>query len=120
MYEIYLATYIFEDDSTGQQVSAALKRAVLPGVRVYVVIDGYGSSSLPQDLRDQMRKDGIELRVFRSVISPWTLRRKRHRRMHREIVVVDREIAFVGGINIVDDKPSTSDMAPRFDYAVAV
>jgi len=40
--------------------------------------------------------------------------------MHRKIVVVDREIAFVGGINIVDDRASASDMAPRYDYAVAV
>jgi cardiolipin synthase len=39
--------------------------------------------------------------------------------MHRKIVVVDREIAFVGGINIVDDR-AASDMAPRYDYAVAV
>ena len=119
-YEIYLATYIYEDDATGRQISDALKRAVQRGVRVHLVIDGYGSSDLPRHKRDQMRKDGIWLRVFRPGISPWTLRRKRLRRMHRKIVVVDREIAFVGGINIADDRASTNDMAPRYDYAVAV
>ena len=40
--------------------------------------------------------------------------------MHRKIVVVDREIAFVGGINIVDDRGTMGDMPPRYDYAVAV
>ena len=40
--------------------------------------------------------------------------------MHRKIVVVDREIAFVGGINIVDDRKSTGELPPRYDYAVAV
>jgi cardiolipin synthase len=119
-YEIYLATYIYEDDTTGRRISDALKRAVQRGVRVCLVIDGYGSSDLPRSVRDQMRKDGIWLSVFRPAISPWTLRRKRLRRMHRKIVVVDREIAFVGGINMVDDGASTSDMAPRYDYAVAV
>ena len=119
-HEIYLVTYIYEDDATGRQIAVALKRAVLRGVRVYVVIDGYGSSDLPRHMREQMRKDGIWLRVFRPGISPWTLRRKRLRRMHRKIVVIDREIAFVGGINIVDDRASTSDIAPRHDYAVAV
>ena len=119
-FEIYLVTYIYKDDSTGQWIAAALKRAVLRGVRVYVVVDGYGASDLPEALRDQMRRDGIELRIFRPGISPWTLRRKRLRRMHRKIVVVDREIAFVGGINIVDDKAAASEMAPRYDYAVAV
>jgi cardiolipin synthase A/B len=34
-YEIYLVTYIYKDDSTGQRIAAALKRAVLRGVRVY-------------------------------------------------------------------------------------
>ena len=40
--------------------------------------------------------------------------------MHRKIAVVDREIAFVGGINIIDDRDATGDMPPRYDYAVAV
>lgn len=119
-FEIYLVTYIYKDDTTGQWIAAALKRAVLRGVRVCLVIDGYGSSDFPAHMRDQMRQDGIELRIFRPRISPWTLRRKRLRRMHRKIVVVDREIAFVGGINIVDDRASANDMAPRYDYAVAV
>ncbi len=119
-YEIYLTTYIYEDDATGRRIAVALKRAVQRGVRVYVLIDGYGSSDFPRHMRDQMRQDGIDLCIFRPRISPWTLRRKRLRRMHRKIVVADREIAFVGGINIVDDRPSASDMSPRYDYAVAV
>lgn len=119
-FEIYLVTYIYADDATGQRIAAALKRAAQRGVRVCMVMDGYGSSELPKPMRDQMRQDGVELRVFRPGISPWTLRRKRLRRMHRKIVVVDREIAFIGGINIVDDRMPTGEMAPRYDYAVAV
>lgn len=119
-FEIYLVTYIYRDDSTGQRIAAALKRAVLRGVRVYVVVDGYGSSDLSDALRDQMRQDGIELRIFRPGISPWTLRRKRLRRMHRKIVVVDKEIAFVGGINIVEDRATTRETSPRYDYAATI
>ena len=40
--------------------------------------------------------------------------------MHRKIAVVDREVAFVGGINIVEDREVTGDMVSRYDYAVAV
>lgn len=119
-FEIYLVTYIYADDATGRRIAAALKRAVQRGVRVCVVIDGYGSSDFPKSMRDQMQQDGIELRIFRPRISPWTLRRKRLRRMHRKIVVVDREIAFVAGINIIDDRTGASEIAPRYDYAVAV
>jgi cardiolipin synthase len=62
----------------------------------------------------------VKALVFRPKISPWTFRRERLRRMHRKIVVVDREIAFVGGINIIDDRERAGDMPTRFDYAVAV
>ena len=118
-YDIYLETYIYKNDATGQRIADALKRAVLRGVKVYVLIDGFGSKDLPRSMLDRLRTDGIKILIFRPQISPWTLR-CRPRRMHRKVVVVDREIAFVGGINIVDDRETMGDMAPRYDYAVAV
>lgn len=119
-HEIYLETYIYKNDATGQRIADALIRAARRGVKVYVLIDGYGSSDLPRDMLDRLRKGGVKTLVFRPKISPWTLRRKRLRRMHRKIVVVDRVIAFVGGINIVDDSEPTGDITSRYDYAVAV
>ena len=119
-HEIYLETYIYENDATGRMVADALKRAASRGVHVYLLIDGYGSKDLPQNMLDYLRSDGVKVLVFRPKISPWTLRRKRLRRMHRKIAVVDREIAFVGGINIIDDSTPTADVSPRYDYAVAV
>jgi cardiolipin synthase len=119
-HEIYLATYIYENDATGQRIADALKRAAVRGVKVYVLIDGYGSKDLPRGMLDRLRADGVKMLIFRPKISPWSLRRKRLRRMHRKIVVVDREIAFVGGINIIDDSEAGDDMASRYDYAVAV
>ncbi len=119
-HEIYLETYIYENDATGRRIANALKRAALRGVNVYVLIDGYGSKDLPRSMLDNLRADGVKALIYRPKISPWTFRRKRLRRMHRKIAVVDREIAFVGGINIIDDSETTSDMPPRYDYAVAV
>lgn len=119
-YEIYLATYIYENDAAGQRVADALQRAVQRGVKVHVLIDGYGSKDLPLSMVDRLRKDGVKTLIFRPKISPWTFRRQRLRRMHRKIVVVDREIAFVGGINIINDRDATNDMVSRYDYSVAV
>lgn len=119
-HEIYLETYIYENDTTGRRIADALKRAAQRGVNVYMLIDGYGSKDLPQNMLDYLRVDGVKALVFRPKISPWTFRRERLRRMHRKVVVVDREIAFVGGINIIDDRETTGDMPLRFDYAVAV
>ena len=119
-HEIYLETYIYENDATGRRIADALNRAALRGVNVYLLIDGYGSKDLPQSMLDYLQAGGVKALIFRPKISPWTFRRKRLRRMHRKIVVVDREIAFVGGINIIDDCGTKGDMLPRFDYAVAV
>lgn len=119
-HEIYLETYIYKNDATGRRMADALKRAAQRGVKVYMLIDGYGSKELPRSMLDYLRAGGVNTLIYRPKISPWTLRRERLRRMHRKIAVVDREIAFVGGINIIDDSESTGDLPPRFDYSVAV
>ncbi len=119
-HDIYLETYIFRNDASGRRIAESLTRAASRGVNVYVLIDGYGSKDLPRSMLDRLQKDGVKTLIFRPGISPWTFRRQRLRRMHRKIVVVDREIAFVGGINIIDDMKATSDMSSRYDYAVAV
>ncbi|OGQ97714.1 MAG: cardiolipin synthase B [Deltaproteobacteria bacterium RIFOXYD12_FULL_57_12] len=118
--EIYLETYIYEKDATGQRITDALTRAVRRGVKVHVLIDGYGSKDLPRSMLDCLLAGGVKTLIYRAKISPWTFRRKRLRRMHRKIAVIDREIAFVGGINIIDDRGTTGSMPPRHDYAVAV
>jgi cardiolipin synthase len=119
-HEIFLETYIYQNDATGERIAAALQRAVLRGVKVHVLIDGYGSKDLPRSMLDRLRADGVQILIFRPKISPWTFRRERLRRMHRKLLVVDRETAFVGGINIIADRKATGDMPPRLDYAVAV
>lgn len=119
-HEIYLETYIYEDDATGRRIAEALQRAARRGVKVWLLIDGYGSKDLPGSVLEGLRAGGVKTLIYRPRISPWTFRRKRLRRMHRKIVVVDREIAFVGGINIIADMGPTGDMPPRYDYAIAV
>ena len=58
--------------------------------------------------------------------SPWTLRRSRLRRLHRKLAVIDARTAFVGGINIIDDRNipgipiKGESIPPRFDYAVEI
>jgi len=118
--EIYLETYIFKIDRIGRCISEALRRAALRGVKIHLLMDGFGSIIFPQSMLDSLRADGIRIRKFRPKTSPWTLRRRRLRRLHRKILVVDRKIAFVGGINIIDDLNGIGEKFPRFDYAVRV
>jgi len=118
--EIYLESYIFKADDTGWHIARALRRAALRGVKTHLLIDGYGSHGLPETIIDYIESAGVMLLIFRPKILPWTLRRRRLRRLHRKIVIVDRKIAFVGGINIRDDMDRPGQTSPRYDYAVSV
>jgi cardiolipin synthase len=119
-HEIHLETYIFEDDSAGRHVADALMRAARRGVAVHLLIDGFGSKDLGEAFVSGMREAGVRVLKFRPDISPWTLRRERLRRMHRKIAVIDAAVAFVGGINIIDDMHTPHQKPPRFDYAVRI
>lgn len=118
--EIYLQTYIFEPDNTGLKVGEALKNAASRGVKVYLLIDGFGSKDLPKPYVNELKVAGVEVMFYRPKISPWTLKRSRLQRMHRKVTVIDGQIGFVGGINIIDDFNTPHNMSPRLDYAVQV
>ena len=119
-YEVHLQTYIFEPDQIGNRIAAALKRAATRGVTVYLLLDGFGCKDLPKAFVTDLTGAGVEVLLFRPKISPWTLKRRRLRRMHRKLAVVDGMIAFVGGINIIDDLNTPGHIPPRKDYAVQV
>ena len=119
-HEIYLISYIFKNDTIGQRIAEALRRAALRGVKTRVLIDGFGSDNLPKTMVVDLNAAGVMLMKFRPKISPWTFRRRRLRRLHRKIVIVDQKSAFVGGINIIDDFDSPAQISSRYDYAVHV
>jgi cardiolipin synthase len=118
--EIHLETYIFADDETGRRIAAALARAAQRGVATHLLIDGFGAKDINPQLIDEMRSAGVRLLKYRPDISPWTLKRGRLRRLHRKIAVIDARLAFVGGINVIDDMDTPGQTPPRFDYAVRV
>lgn len=119
-HEIHLEAYIFEADATGRAVAAALARAARRKVAACVLVDGFGSRDLDRGLIRELEDAGVRFLVYRPNVSSWRLRRARLRRLHRKIAVVDARVAFVGGINVLDDVDGPGDTAPRFDYAVRV
>lgn len=118
-WEIHLETYIFEPDATGREVADALMRAARRGVVVRVLLDGFGCRATPASFLAEMSGAGVEVLIFRPEIGP-RLRKRRLRRMHRKLAVVDARIGYVGGINIIDDLHGRHLAAPRQDYAVKV
>jgi len=119
-YTIHLETYIFADDAAGRRIAGALLAAAARGVRTEVIVDGFGSKRFLGTLSDVLAAGEVRVLVFRSDIYPWNIGRHGLRRMHRKLAVIDGAVAFVGGINIIDDMHTPGHTPPRFDYAVRV
>jgi cardiolipin synthase A/B len=120
--QVWIATYIFHDDAAGQAMAQALRATARRGVAVHVVVDGFGSMATLQRLQDWLAADGVHLDVFRPLDrwSAW-LQPAQLRRMHHKLCVIDDEVAFVGGINILDDRNDLNHgrtEQPRLDFAV--
>ena len=121
--EVWLETYIFNIDTSGQAVTDALLRAAARKVSVYLVIDGAGTPHLPPELAQRFDAAGVNWRIFSPLTGLGWLVPSRWRRLHRKLCVVDGHIAFCGGINVLDDyfDPNHGALtAPRFDFAVRV
>lgn len=102
--EVLLETYILRDDRMGDTVRRALAAAVARGVRVNVLADAVGSSATKDAFWEALEADGMTVRLFHRLrYLPF----EALRRDHRKIIVVDRHIAFTGGMNIGEEYGSS-------------
>jgi len=122
--EIWLATYIFHDDPAATTIAEALKAAAARGIETHVVVDGFGSIATMPRVRRLFEGSAVKLEVFRPLDRWYSwLQPGQLRRLHQKLCVCDGEIAFVGGINLIDDRHDINHGwvdRPRLDYAVAV
>ncbi len=91
-------TYIWSPDSVGERFRAALTRAAARGVKVKVLVDAVGSSSLSGDYWRELEAAGGCARIF----NPISLRHFALRN-HRKLLLVDDRLAVVGGFNIAHE-----------------
>jgi cardiolipin synthase len=117
-WEIFLESYIFADDEVGNAVIAALVRAAERAVAVRVLVDGFGARDFPKVFGARLQAAGAHYLIYRREVTRFSLSRFRLRRLHRKLAAIDARIAFVGGINIIDDDNAPPALRPRFDYAV--
>ncbi len=126
-FSVHLETYIFNLDDTGLRVLAHLQAACARGIKVRVVVDGFGSARNVQAISERLEQMGAQFRVYRPEpqgIEFYRFSLRRLRRLHRKVVVIDQNLAFVGGINVLDDRVDVPDDGqgpkPRFDFAVQI
>jgi len=120
-HDVWIETYLFADDAAGNAVADALIEAAQRGVSTRVLVDGFGVRHyLTPSLQRRMEDGGVRIRKYRPEVAPWQFRSHRMRRLHRKLAQVDGKVAFVGGINIIDDMNTPGQKPPRVDFAVRV
>lgn len=121
---IWIALYIVSPLGQSSTVLQALRRAAQRGVKVSMVVDGVGSRNAPASLWRTLEEAGVRLVVYKPLHWLWGLMDAgQWRRMHLKLCVVDGQIGFIGGINLIDDHYDLShgwSENPRLDYAVSV
>ncbi|MEW5853817.1 MAG: phospholipase D-like domain-containing protein [Myxococcota bacterium] len=114
-HAVDLEAYIYRDDVLGRRVADALMDAARRGVRVRIMVDGFGSPGFAARFGPRLREAGVEARVHNPLPERFLLRHLPHspplrrlvwlffrinRRNHRKVCVVDGRTAFVGSMNI--------------------
>jgi phosphatidylserine/phosphatidylglycerophosphate/cardiolipin synthase-like enzyme len=101
---VHLQVYMALDDDVGRPVEAALAAAGARGVTVRVLVDSlhgfHGSLGAHNPILDRLSsRPGVELRVSRPITGPASLEDLKQRD-HRKLVVVDGNVALLGGRNL--------------------
>ena len=98
---INFETYIIEDDEVGRRFAELLTRKQRSGVQVNLVYDSVGAINTPKEFFKPLQESGVNVLEF-NPINPLNARKgwQVNRRDHRKLLIVDGQIAFVGGINI--------------------
>lgn len=115
---LHLQTYIFASDETGKEVIASLVGAAKRGVAVYLLVDAYGSFPFSKEFQEQLKDAGVRFRLFSKLFSSENI--LLWRRLHHKIVVADKNLALVGGINVANKYNKWQDEEPWLDYAVLI
>ena len=98
---VYWEVYILVDDEAGNKFFDLLMGKAKQGVDVKLVLDYWGSFSLSRKKLSELKKAGVEVKMFQLKGHPIrSFHQWMTRRTHRKILVVDESIGFVGGVNV--------------------
>ncbi len=98
---IHVEYFIIKNDSTGEKFFEVLCKKAKEGVSVKLIYDDIGSFAMDENYINKMKEAGAEVKTFLPVLFPRFAIGLNHRN-HRKIVVIDNDLAYIGGMNIGD------------------
>lgn len=105
--DVRLLFYMFASDESGTQVRDALAEAARRGVRVRLLLDGFGCADLDPSFFDPVAQAGGHYCLFHPSYG-----RRYLLRNHQKLVIADQRLALIGGANIEDSY--LQDAGPKY------
>ncbi|EXU61787.1 phospholipase [Streptomyces sp. PRh5] len=96
-----MMTFVYWKGDIARRFAQALAERARAGVRVRLLLDGFGARLIEKDLLAEMDDAGVRVVWFRRplVLSPL----KQNHRCHRKVLVVDERVAYTGGVGIAEE-----------------
>jgi cardiolipin synthase len=98
---ICLEAYIFEKSTIGQMYLEAMTERARAGVEVNVIVDAVGSASLRKEFFRPLLDAGGRVEFYNS--PAWYRLTTMDNRTHRELLIVDGLVGFIGGAGVGDN-----------------
>ena len=111
-HRVSFETYIYGRGKIPDQFTEALASAAMRGVEVRVVLDALGAQDVEPAHVERLENAGVRIGLFNQV-SGYSLEEANYR-THRKALVVDGEVAFVGGVGIADHWVDDTEEMPRW------
>jgi cardiolipin synthase len=97
---VTMECYIFKGGDIGSQFIEALAERARAGVKVTMVMDAIGSLGAFTNAARPLREAGCRVEPYQRLT--WYRLHRLNNRTHRELLVVDGKVAFVGGAGVAD------------------
>ncbi|MFJ7073038.1 phosphatidylserine/phosphatidylglycerophosphate/cardiolipin synthase family protein [Streptomyces sp. NPDC098781] len=100
-HTVDMMTFVYWKGAIARDFAHALAQRARAGLRVRLLLDGFGSRLIDKDLLAEMRRAGVQVAWFRKPLYLSPL--KQNHRCHRKVLVVDEQVAFTGGVGIAEE-----------------
>jgi cardiolipin synthase A/B len=111
-HSVNLEAYIFQKGEIAQRYVDALTERARAGVKAKVVLDAVGSASTTNKYFEDYKKAGGQLAWYNS--ARWNKLPRYNHRTHRELLIIDGRIGFIGGAGIADHWYKARKNKPRW------
>ncbi|MFV2120467.1 phospholipase D-like domain-containing protein [Streptomyces sp. Act-28] len=100
-HTVDMMTFVYWRGDIAREFAAALAERARAGVRVRLLLDGFGARQIETELLDDMDAAGVQIAWFRKPM--WLSPFKQNHRCHRKVLVVDERTAYTGGVGIAQE-----------------